>query len=1027
MYRAARASLRRRLLASSVWVLVTIAALPAAAAPDAVPVDVAAGALDSALTSLATQTRQQVLYTADLVANRKALALKGSYTPDEALSRLLAGSGIVARRTGPNVLVLQSAAASGRPIAGSAASRPFQIAGASNDTEAPFATAAPSVALANSAAEAVLVDEVRVTGSNLRGVSPAAAVRILDQQALERTGQTTLTDALRWLPENFGGGASEGANTSGSDRLARNGTYGTALNLRGLGNNATLVLINGKRVSGSGAFGDFVDISTIPSAAVARVEVLLDGASAIYGADAVGGVVNIIMKRPEDGGETRLLAGIGTAGEPAQGRLAQTFGRTWEGGGFLLSYELSQREALNGGERRFAADADLRPLGGSDQRQNNAYPGNILLPDSVTRVLVPTFAIPAGQNGVGLRPGSFLPGVVNRTNQRQGVTVLPKQTLNAVFLSAEQALGDRLQVSADARYSARRYKSHSAPLISTLTVTSANPFFVSPTGAASHSIAYSFAEEAPNPVAYGVTETVGATLNAELKLRGDWRAEAFGAYAQETAEVRNGGTLNSAFLSEALGAVTDRPETAFNTARDGFFNPFTGIAGSNRPGVIGFIASGYTFNRARSDVRSMGAQADGTLWSLPAGALKLALGVQARKERLRREGANWFSTLTPVPQTPTDQSRTVTAAFAEARVPIFGGEQARRGLERLDLVLAGRVEHYESFGTTANPKVGVVWAPVGGLNLRLSYGRSFRAPALREIFDAKLYSPANFALGGGQVRGLSLGGGNEDLKPETADTWALGFDWRPERWPGLTLSVSAYDVKFKNRVDRPVQNNLANALTDPTLAPFVTRISPATNAADRALLLSYLESGFLNTGGGVFPPESYGAIVDNRYVNTAALRVRGLDASGSYTFDVGDAQVVLGGSLAYVLDYEQQVTPTSASFERAGVINFPVRFRGRFTADWTKDRLTLGGAFNYIGHYRDTLGARIGDQPTFDLQARLAPATGGPLKDVAILLNLRNVFDRAPPFYNNPVGVGYDGANADVIGRFVSLQLTRTW
>lgn len=284
MYRAARASLRRRLLASSVWVLVTIAALPAAAAPDAVPVDVAAGALDSALTSLATQTRQQVLYTADLVANRKALALKGSYTPDEALSRLLAGSGIVARRTGPNVLVLQSAAASGRPIAGSAASRPFQIAGASNDTEAPFATAAPSVALANSAAEAVLVDEVRVTGSNLRGVSPAAAVRILDQQALERTGQTTLTDALRWLPENFGGGASEGANTSGSDRLARNGTYGTALNLRGLGNNATLVLINGKRVSGSGAFGDFVDISTIPSAAVARVEVLLDGASAIYNA-----------------------------------------------------------------------------------------------------------------------------------------------------------------------------------------------------------------------------------------------------------------------------------------------------------------------------------------------------------------------------------------------------------------------------------------------------------------------------------------------------------------------------------------------------------------------------------------------------------------------------------------------------------------------------------------------------------------------------------------------------------------------
>lgn len=1008
--------LKAQRLAAAIGAVITAGAAPAFAEP-AGRVDIPAGTLHASLARLADQTQQQVLYKAELVANRKAPAVKGVLTSEQALRRLLEGTGISVARIGPNALVLQDAAARGRD-AGAATDRPFGDVAVSGLGSGDGAAGTPAPAL---------LAEVTVTGSNIRGAAPAAPVRILDRDALDRTGQSTLTDALRSLPENFGGGAAEGAVAAGSDRVGRNGSYGTALNLRGLGNNATLVLINGRRVSGSGQFGDYVDISTIPSAAVSRVEVLLDGASAIYGADAVGGVVNIIMRQPFDGAETRLLAGIGTSGEPAQGGVSQTFGKTWAGGGMVLSYELSRREALPGADRPFATSADLRPLGGSDWRLVNAFPGNILLPDPVTRALVPAFAIPAGQNGVGLRPGALQPGVINRTNQRQGTDILPRQTLNAVYASAEQAVGARLKLTADARYSARRYKSHGAAIATNLTVTSANPFYVSPIGAASQSIAYSFAEEADNPVAYGVTETLGGSLGGTLRLGGDWQAQAFGAYAQETAEIRNGGALNSAFLAEALGAVPDRPETAYVAARDGVFNPFSGMVGANSPGVIGFVTSGYTVNRARSDVTSGGLQFDGTLLALPAGPLKLAFGAQARRERLRRAGSNWFSTVTPVAQVPTDQSRTVLAAYAEALAPLVGEDQARPGLERLELVLAGRIERYQSFGTTANPKVGVVWTPTEGLNLRLSYGRAFRAPALREAFDAQLYSPTNLIVGGGRIQGLSLGGGNPDLEPETADSWAVGFDWRPSRWPGLSLSVSAYDVRFENRIDRPVAANIANALTDPTLSPFVTRISPATNPADRALLLSYLESGFLNTGAGVFPPEAYGAIIDNRYVNTATLRVQGLDVSGSYAFDVRGDRVQIGGSASYIARYDQQVTATSTVFDRVGVINFPVRFRGRLTADWTHGAWTVGGAMNYVAGYRDTLGARIRAQTTFDLQARLEPASHGPLEGVAVLLNLRNVFDRAPPFYDNSIGVGYDGANADVIGRFVSLQLTRRW
>ena len=1009
------------------WFGAALAALVATAAQaqPSYPINVGADGLEPALLSLASQTKQQIFFPKALVAGLRAPALHGTYTPDEALTQILAGTGLRARRVSAELVIVERPVAARSPRTGGDAEtdRPFvgeaQLAQA--DPTAPMSTTGAATAAPTT------VDELRVTGSNIRGAPPASPLLMLGRRDLERSGQVTLVDALRALPENFGGGAGEGANTTGADKVGRNGGYGTALNLRGLGNNATLVLVNGRRLAGSGAFGDFVDVSTIPTGAVERVEVLLDGASAVYGSDAVGGVVNIIMRKNFEGAETRVLGGIGTSGEPGQAQVSQLFGKRWTGGGLVFAYEFDRRDNLAGDDRSFADNADLRPLGGTDRRTNNAYPGNILLSDPVTRALVPRYAIPTGQNGVGLRPSDFLPGVVNRTNQRQGVDILPKQTLNAVYLALDQDVGDRLQLSADARYSARRFKNHSAPGVSTLTVNQANPFYVSPIGAPSEIIAYSFADELPNPTVSGVVETVATSFGGSLRLTGDWRAEAYGAFAQEIDEVRGGGIVNSLSLNEALGTIADRADTSFSTARFGYFNPFTGIPGSNSPAVLAYIGNGFTINRSRSQVSSVSLQADGSIWSLPAGAVKLAVGGQARRETLVRNGANMFFTAAPSAQAPTDVARDVTAAFAELRVPLFGPDNARPGLERLDLTLAGRVEHYQSFGTTTNPKVGVLWGPTKDLQLRASYGRSFRAPALREAFDPSAYTPAQFLQSGARLQALLLEGGNGDLKPETATSWTAGFDYRPTRWPGLTLSASVYDVRFHNRIDRPVENNLANALVDPTLSSFVTRISPATNSVDRALLDKFLSSPFLSVGSGAFPPEAYVAIVDDRYVNTATLRVKGLDATVGYEFDLGDDHVALGANGAYVFSYEQQVTPTSRAVDLVNVVNFPVRFRGRATADWTRGRLTLGGAVNYVSAYHDALGTRIDDQPTFDLQARLAPADSGRMKGLSVLLNVRNVFDRDPPFYDNPVGIGYDSANGDPIGRFVSLQLTRVW
>jgi outer membrane receptor protein involved in Fe transport len=509
---------------------------------------------------------------------------------------------------------------------------------------------------------------------------------------------------------------------------------------------------------------------------------------------------------------------------------------------------------------------------------------------------------------------------------------------------------------------------------------------------------------------------------------GDWRGQAFAGFSQDVERFRLRGYPDTLFLNEALGTIPDQAATAFSTARDGFFNPFTGTAGANSAAVLAFIGSGGTIAYSRDRMASIDLQADGTVWRLPGGPVKLAVGGQVRREALFRDGENLLSTATWAPfSTITDASRLVGAAFGEAHIPLVGPENARPGLQRLELTLAGRLEHYPSFGTTANPTVGLVWKPTEAVRLRATYSRSFRAPALRELYDPFFLNPVLLTLKGARVPTLELTGGNTALQPETAVSWTGGIDITPPRWPGVQLTLTGFDIRFRNRIDRPASVNIANALSDPTLTDFVRRISPATSPADLALIQALMTSAPFIANAGAFQPSQYGAVVDVRYVNTAALHVSGIDVTGRDALQLGPDELVLAADATYLLAYDQQFTPTAPSVARVNLANYPLRFRGRLTADWTRGRLTLGGTLNYVGSYHDTLGARIGAQHTVDLQARLAPPAQGPLRGVTLLLNVRNLFDEAPPFYDNSQGFGYDPANADPIGRFVSLQLTRDW
>lgn len=214
--------------------------------------EVPAGPLGEALALFARQSGQQMLYSEALVQGRRSAGLSGTYDAGSALTRLLQDTGLSFRRTRPNVFVVFDPA---------------------SRAEVPPTD------------DAVLLDEIVVTGSYLRGATSASPVTVLSREDLDRRGRATVADSLAALPQNFTGSAYEGSAGTGADRSFSNIGYATGLNLRGLGADATLVLVNGRRLAGTGIAGDFSDISTIPGSAVQRVDVLLDGASALYGPD----------------------------------------------------------------------------------------------------------------------------------------------------------------------------------------------------------------------------------------------------------------------------------------------------------------------------------------------------------------------------------------------------------------------------------------------------------------------------------------------------------------------------------------------------------------------------------------------------------------------------------------------------------------------------------------------------------------------------------------------------------------------
>ena len=1001
------------------------AATQGPATEPATVISVVAGPLDKALLALATQTRLRIFFTSDQVAGLRAPTVRGRLTAGQALARLLAGSGLEAHSTGPGVIILRRmntarTAPVGAPLPSSGDSGPPLVNRPATLDDPPV-----SVAPAQDQAPAPVVDEV-VVSSHIRGVRESASpVVVMSRDDIDRAGYSTVADALSAMPQAFGGLASEQASSTHVDQSGANTSDATGVNLRGLGVGATLVLVNGRRMAGTGSNGDFADVSSIPLSAVERIEVLLDGASALYGSDAVAGVVNIVLRTHFDGAETRAMLGGAAGGYGTRG-VAQTFGKAWSSGHALIAYEYQAHDALPGNQRVFAGNADLRSLGGSDWRQYYAQPGNVLGLNASGTAYVPLYAIPAGQNGTGLTAADLQAGKVNLENQQSLYDLLPDTQRHSVYATVSQDLGDAVEISADARYSRRTFHSIGTPSTASLTITPANPYFLSPTGGDSTLIAYSFANELGGTVTNGVSESLAFSLGANAKLPARWRLDAYGAFAQELGVTNLTNVVDSAFLNEALGNIPDNPATAFKTSTDGFFNPFIG-QGSNPASILNFIRSGYDHRENRGRTMSLNLQADGPLFDLPGGPVRAAFGGQLRRETLKTGGETLQSDATPTPLTSQDVGRDVLSAFAELNIPVVGAANAVPGIRRLELSVAGRYESYQAIGWTADPKIGVIWSPLTGVAFKSSYGTSFRAPSLPELNNPYIIAPAFLPGPSGNVLSLILLGGNPNLKPETATSWTAGVELSPAALSGFKFTATWFDTDFKNRIAQPALDDLETVLTDPELAPFRTFVNPTNNPADLAKIEALLANPAA-IAPNLFPATAYGAIADARYVNTGELDVSGVDFSAAYSTTFGSDRLDLQADLSWLDRYEIKVTPLSRPDQLAGIAGYPADLRGRATAAWTHGALAASVSLNYLGATRDPTGRGIGSWTTADVQIRWQPkVVKGPLHGLSLGLTIQNLLDTDPPFYDSPLGIGYDPANATALGRVVSMQMTKAW
>lgn len=460
-----------------------------------------------------------------------------------------------------------------------------------------------------------------------------------------------------------------------------------------------------------------------------------------------------------------------------------------------------------------------------------------------------------------------------------------------------------------------------------------------------------------------------------------------------------------------LQGVFGRDRTRFRTT----FTPQAGAASTT---------TGCLCN----DVVSMEIGAEGPLFDLPGGAARLALGAG-----FRNNGLDYSRIQDGSPFITFDEEQRARFAYGELFLPFISAENGIGGVAELSLSAAVRYEDYKALDRLATPRIGLIYSPIKGLTFRGSWARSFKAPTLFQQYapyQAILLPAAVFGAGSGAQTVFYTSGGNPDAQPERARSWTAGFELRPTSIPELTVSATWYDIRYRDRVTRPIAGSIGAAFRDPGYASLID-FSPSASALSD--LIAGAQFGLENFAGAPYDFANVVAYLDNRNINVAVWAIEGIDARISWNQDFGADKSLAFEVAGSWIDRQQQLTAALPDIQLAGSVYNPPRYSGRATARFQSGGFSANLALNYIGALVDRRFAqapRIDPSATLDLGLSY-DILGGKRSRPGLLVSLtvQNVFDDEPQVIamTEPTVTPYDSTNYSPIGRFIALGIRRAW
>ncbi|WGL16353.1 TonB-dependent receptor [Microbulbifer bruguierae] len=821
---------------------------------------------------------------------------------------------------------------------------------------AAFSTLAAAAVSAQETAAGPVVEEVIVTGSRIARdpLSTTGPITIVDSEAISRSGVGTIDELLNQLPS---------MGTTGINANDNNGGQGLAfVDLRNLGSARTLVLVNGRRfVSSASGVSSAVDMNNIPVEMIDRIEVLTDGASAVYGSDAVAGVINVVMKDSFDGVRINARAGATSAGGGENGDLSITFGNEAERGSFVVNLSHSQRDEITYNDRGWAGlTSSMGPNGNiftnygsfsiaEDGETLGAYSGydigqHMWLSGAMER----TSATASGK--VSITDAVELWGETSYTTKttNQQLAAQPMYAGNGFVLNPEEHLPEAIKTQLQEAWQ----KADDAYQIELAAYNAAkaeweaqgSPEDLEPEApVASHGTDWvdGFSDFRIRPVSGGTRayEQTTDTFRIAGGFRGDfsngWSWDTFASYGKNEGDNVTRNSYNKTKLEEIFSGEA-------GLAYD--------FAGGMSPEIMDYFRYDDRENNSY-ELLNLGASLSGDIEAIAfqGGALGFAAGVEYREES---------GEFNPSPETQSGETfgnqqdatggeYDVTEVFAEFNLPIL---QGARFAEELTADIAVRYSDFSTFGGQSTGKVGLVYAPVEDVRFRTSYSTSFRAPGIYELFSGSAQSyeylidpcdtSASNKEGQGDYCGSEVGagftqagnqvptniGGNEELTPEEAKTFTAGIVWTPSFVDDLSITLDYYDISIDDAITSPdLQRILDDCFREgiASACTFVTR-----GAGDQIVAL---EGAKMNIGK-----------VDTRGVD--------VDIVHNLHFDAG--RLGLRAQASRLLEYNEfneQSGTESDYLEYVGTTGgLYVKWRGLASATWYGNDWDLGAEMQYF-------------------------------------------------------------------------------